>query len=227
MLTFDKKTKEQLIYLSENKNIYLEGNIIKVVDTEGDEELKKYLDDCLKKDKENRKKRLEITKKVQEQNKELVKLNEENELIMTELRESLQDIEESKTQIEKQNLELIQWKDENERIGLELKEQMLKAETARIEAENSKKIAESDLDLLQRKIQSELIGKIVKVSLAIIIGVGISSTLLFIFSILTNKDTQLIGSTWSNLLGILLTNAFSIIGTIMGVKYATEKRETF
>lgn len=227
MLTFDKKTKEQLIYLSENKNIYLEGNIIKVVDTEGDEELKKYLDDCLKKDKENRKKRLEITKKVQEQNKELVKLNEENELIMTELRESLQDIEESKTQIEKQNLELIQWKDENERIGLELKEQMLKVETARIEAENSKKIAESDLDLLQRKIQSELIGKIVKVSLAIIIGVGISSTLLFIFSILTNKDTQLIGSTWSNLLGILLTNAFSIIGTIMGVKYATEKRETF
>ena len=227
MLTFDKKTKEQLIYLSENKNIYLEGNIIKIVDTEGDEELKKYLDDCLKKDKENRKKRLEITKKVQEQNKELVKLNEENELIMTELRESLQDIEESKTQIEKQNLELIQWKDENERIGLELKEQMLKVETARIEAENSKKIAESDLDLLQRKIQSELIGKIVKVSLAIIIGVGISSTLLFIFSILTNKDTQLIGSTWSNLLGILLTNAFSIIGTIMGVKYATEKRETF
>jgi hypothetical protein len=40
----------------------------------------------------------------------------------------------------------------------------------------------------------------------------------------TGKDTQIIGSTWSNMLGILLTNAFSIVGTIMGVKYATEKK---
>jgi len=41
----------------------------------------------------------------------------------------------------------------------------------------------------------------------------------------TGKDTQIIGSTWSNMFGILLTNAFSIVGTIMGVKYASENKE--
>ena len=37
-------------------------------------------------------------------------------------------------------------------------------------------------------------------------------------------ETQVIGSAWSNMFGILLTNAFSIIGTIMGVKYANGKK---
>jgi len=37
-----------------------------------------------------------------------------------------------------------------------------------------------------------------------------------------DKETQIIGSTWSNMFGILLTNAFSIVGTIMGVKYAND-----
>ena len=38
-------------------------------------------------------------------------------------------------------------------------------------------------------------------------------------------DTDIIGSTWSNMFGILLTNSFSIIGTIMGVKYATDNKK--
>jgi hypothetical protein len=46
---------------------------------------------------------------------------------------------------------------------------------------------------------------------------------MYLFAILYGRETQIIGSTWSNLLGILLTNAFSIVGTIMGVKYATDK----
>jgi len=40
---------------------------------------------------------------------------------------------------------------------------------------------------------------------------------------ITGKDTQIIGSTWSNMFSVLLTNAFSIVGTIMGIKYATHK----
>jgi hypothetical protein len=48
---------------------------------------------------------------------------------------------------------------------------------------------------------------------------------MYLFAILSGKDTQVIGSTWSNIIGILLTNAFSIVGTIMGVKYASEKKE--
>lgn len=41
-----------------------------------------------------------------------------------------------------------------------------------------------------------------------------------------NKDTQIIGSTWSNMFSVLLTNAFSIVGTIMGIKYATQDGKT-
>jgi hypothetical protein len=37
-------------------------------------------------------------------------------------------------------------------------------------------------------------------------------------------DTTLLGNAWTNMFGILLTNSFSIIGTIMGVKYATESK---
>ena len=64
-------------------------------------------------------------------------------------------------------------------------------------------------------------GLIVKVALWVIMGVGIITTLMYVVAIVLNTETQVIGSTWSNLNGILLTNAFSIIGTIMGVKHAT------
>jgi len=102
------------------------------------------------------------------------------------------------------------------------------AEVARVEAinsknlaENAKKQVENDLDILQKRTQNELTGKIVKVALWVVIGVGILTTLLYIISMIYGKDTQIISSTWSNMIGILLTNAFSILGTIMGVKYAT------
>ena len=39
------------------------------------------------------------------------------------------------------------------------------------------------------------------------------------------KYVEKIGSTWSNMLSILLTNAFSIVGTLMGVKYASENKK--
>lgn len=41
----------------------------------------------------------------------------------------------------------------------------------------------------------------------------------------STKDTQVISAAWSNIFGILLTNAFSIVGTIMGIKYATENKQ--
>lgn len=225
MLIIDDKLKKELIDLLDEKNISLEGNLVKMIDANGDDEFQSYLTLCIEKDRENRKKRLEITKQVQNQNKELSQLNEQNQNIMQELQDALKDMEDSKNHIELQNRELIAWKQDNERMGLELRDEMIKSENARIDAENAKKAAETDLDLLQKKTQTELIGKIVKVALYVIVGVGISTTLMYIFSILTGKDTQMIGSTWSNMFGILLTNAFSIIGTIMGVKYASEKKE--
>ena len=76
---------------------------------------------------------------------------------------------------------------------------------------------------MQKKTQFELISTIVKVALVVILGVGVITTVMYALALTTGADTQIIGSTWSNMFGILLTNAFSIVGTIMGVKYATEK----
>jgi uncharacterized membrane protein YcjF (UPF0283 family) len=144
---------------------------------------------------------------------------------MYELQTTLKNVEESKNQIELQNRELIAWKEDNERMGQELKEEMAKSEIARIDAENAKKNAENDLDVLQKRTQFQLINTIVRMALFVIVGVGIVTTILYMTAIFYNKDTQIIGSTWSNMFGILLTNAFSIVGTIMGVKYASEKKD--
>jgi hypothetical protein len=89
------------------------------------------------------------------------------------------------------------------------------------EAENAKEEALNDLDLVQKKTQFELINSIVNYALYVIVGTGIITTALYVTAIwLQSGETTLIGNTWSNLFGILLTNSFSIIGTIMGVKYA-------
>ena len=76
---------------------------------------------------------------------------------------------------------------------------------------------------MQKRTQFKLINIIVKMAMYIIVGVGISATILYIVAMFSGRDTQIIGSTWSNMFGILLTNAFSIVGTIMGVKYASGK----
>jgi len=102
-----------------------------------------------------------------------------------------------------------------------------------VELENSQKLkhaielekdaALNDLDVVLKKSQNELIKIIVKCALAVIVGVGIVTTVLYWAAIVTDQDTQIIGSTWSNMFSVLLTNAFSIVGTIMGIKYATQE----
>jgi len=101
-----------------------------------------------------------------------------------------------------------------------------------IELENSQKLknaielekdaALNDLEVVLKKSQNELIKMIVKCALGVIVGVGVVTTILYWAAIITNQDTQIIGSTWSNMFSVLLTNAFSIVGTIMGIKYATQ-----
>ena len=130
-------------------------------------------------------------------------------------------MEEQKTQIESQNSELLAWKQENEKIGAELVEAMKQSEQARLIAENAKDQAENNLDMMQKKTQFELINNIVRVALYVIIGVGFITTGIYVYSMSIGMDTDIIGSTWSNMFGILLTNSFSIVGTILGVKYGT------
>ena len=194
----DKKIRDFLLEIHKTKRVSLEGNLLKVIEAEpGDYEFSEYLSESLQKDKETRRARLEITKNVQLQNANLLKSKEENECLMNELKESLEDLEVSK-------MEAIKAKDE---------------------ALKAKELAEGDLDIMQKRSQFELIGTIVKVALFVILGVGLITTIMYCVSLAYNKDTQIIGSTWSNMFGILLTNAFSIVGTIMGVKYASENKK--
>lgn len=182
MIELDDDTKRKLIEVESLNKIYLEGNIIKLIDAKGDKDFEDYLNRASENDKVSRKKRLEVTKQIQTQNKQLIKAQEENDKLMDELRLSLEN------------------------------------------TENAKQVAEQDLDLLQKKIQTELIGTIVKIALWVIVGVGLITSVLYLIVLIKGSDSKIIESTWSNLFGILLTNSFSIIGTIMGVKYANNHK---
>ena len=186
----NKVIRDFLLEIQKTKRVSIEGNLLKVIEPEeGDDEFSTYLSTAIEKDKDARKKRLEVTKQVQERNRELLASEEENIRINEDLKLALQEAENSKT-----------------------------------EALAAKDSALNDLDIIQKKSQTELIGTIVKVALMVIMSVGIITTIMYGIAMFTDKDTQIIGSTWSNMFGILLTNAFSIVGTIMGVKYAAENK---
>ena len=196
MIEITEHTRNVLLEVAKKKKIYVEGNFLKILQApKGDKEFEEYLNICKEKDSSSRKKRLQVTKQVQAQNKELVAKQEENDALMEELQLALE---------EAKNAE---WE----------------AQKLREEAEKGKEQALEDLELMQKKTQFELIGKIVTVALWVILGVGLITTLLFAFTLIMGQENPILESTWSNLFGILLTNSFSIIGTIMGVKYATEK----
>ena len=103
-MKFSREAIDSIIALKK-RNIYLEGNIIKLIESD-DEDFTQYLAEALARDKENRKRRLDVTKQIQGQNSELLKKKAENENLMLELRETLTEMEESKSQIECQNSNL-------------------------------------------------------------------------------------------------------------------------
>jgi hypothetical protein len=192
----NRSTRDYILKIYKENRVSLEGNILKIIEADDeDTEFAEYLKNSIEKDKNARRRRLEITKQIQNQNKDLLLSQEENQKLMDDLKDALELAENSKAEAMK----------------------------AMESAEAAKESALNDLDVLQKKTQTELIGTIVKVALYIIVGVGTITSLMYIFAIMNNKDTQIIGSTWSNMFGILLTNAFSIVGTLMGVKYASDK----
>ena len=160
-IKLDEKTKEQLITLWKTKKIGLEGNIIKLIDDEGDEELMTYIKETSEKDKETRMKRLEMTKQIQNQNKDLVSWKDENERIQTELRESLKTTEESMQQAHSSRLESEKMREEAEFSRIEAEKAKEEAIKAKQEAEQAKNVALNDLDVMQKKTQFELISVIV------------------------------------------------------------------
>lgn len=224
MIKFDKNTKKQLIELYESRKICLEGNVLKLIDADGDEKFEEYLGFAINKDRETRRKRLDITKKVQTQNTQLAKSEKENIRVNKQLIKALDEAEASEKEAVKAKDDAIRAKDDAEASKIEALHQKRKAEKAKKDAENAKQEAINDLELMQKKTQFELIGTIVKVALWVILGVGITTTVIYLVALFGKLDTTVIGSTWSNIIGILLTNAFSIIGTIMGVKYASKEK---
>ena len=84
-----KEDKQQFLDISKDRRVFLEGNIIKLIDGGDDEIFKQYLLDAKTQDINNRKKRLEVTKQVQIQNRELIASQEENESLMIELKEAV------------------------------------------------------------------------------------------------------------------------------------------
>ena len=196
MIEVTEHTRNVLLEVAKKKKIYVEGNFLKLLKApKEDKEFEEYLIICKEKDTAARRKRLDVTKQVQQQNKDLVAKQEENDALMVDLQVALE----------------------------EAKNATWEAEKLRAEAEKGMGKALEDLELMQKKTQFELIGKIVTVALWVILGVGLITTLLFAFTLVAGKENPILESTWSNLFGILLTNSFSIIGTIMGVKYASEK----
>jgi methyl-accepting chemotaxis protein len=123
--------------------------------------------------------------------------------------------------------EAINNKKEIDLLSENLQAELDKSQKLKEAIEIEKNAALNDLDVIIKKGQSELIKVIVKSALAVIIGVGVVTTMLYWLAIANGKETQIIGSTWSNMFSVLLTNAFSIVGTIMGIKYATsdDKKE--
>jgi hypothetical protein len=191
MIKLDNETKQQLLAIFKSKRIALEGNILKMIEEDSDEEFKTYLDEAKRLDTESRRKRLDITKKIQSQNNELTKAQAENLGLMDKLKAALTE-----------------------------------AQDAKIEAEQLRDAAVEDLDTYQKRAQFEMIGLIVRVALMVVIGVGVVTTGLYVFAMINRYDTKILESAWSNMFGILLTNSFSIIGTIMGVKYATSDNKS-
>ena len=197
-MKINKDTRDTLLKLAKEKKIFLEGNILKIIDPDKDDaQLIKYVAECKERDTASRRKRLDVTKRVQAQNKELELADKENNRVNKQLTKALSEAEKS----------------------------MNEANEAKAEAEKLRDAAMEDLDTIQKKAQFELIGTIVRVALWVIIGVGVLTTIMYGVALISDTDTQIIGSTWSNMFGILLTNAFSIVGTIMGVKYATENNK--
>ena len=137
MIKFSEEDVENLIKLALDNKIFIEGPILKMIDSNGNALFETYVKDAIEHDQENRRKRLTITKQIQTQNSQLTDNAKENGRLMEELQDAVE------------------------------------------KAQEAKENALNDLDVIQRKSQFELIDRIVKVALWIIMGVGIITTVLY------------------------------------------------
>ena len=73
MVEVTEHTRNVLLEVAKKRKIYVEGSFLKILKApKGDKEFEDYLTLCKEKDIAVRKKRLEVTKQFQSQNKDLV-----------------------------------------------------------------------------------------------------------------------------------------------------------
>jgi hypothetical protein len=101
MIKLDKESRKQLIDTLEKRRVAIEGNILKIFDTDGDEDFKKYIDSAIERDKEIRRKRLEMTKKIQIQNRELEQTQVELSISLKKTQETVDELIKSKLEADK------------------------------------------------------------------------------------------------------------------------------
>lgn len=121
-------------------------------------------------------------------------------------------------QLQAKNKELLE---AQEKLSVALSE----AEKAKDVAENAKAVVQQDLEVLQKRTQFHMMKRIVNLSLGVVASVGVITTGVYLYAIAKDREIEHIGTVWASLIGILLTNSFSILGTIMGVKYSTNKED--
>lgn len=116
MIKLNEETRKALLQLALDTQVYPEGNILKLLDPGDDLEFKAYIEKSLTRDKSMRQRRLEITKQIQIQNRDLTKFNEKITILNKDLMIALEEQKKAKEQVilalkkvEKKNQDLAQF----------------------------------------------------------------------------------------------------------------------
>ena len=147
-------------------------------------------------------------------------LRDEDWLEYLELAHDRDDIK-SKERVELTQ-EALNQKTELEKAHKKIKQQyeLLKKEKAKVEDDVC--TLEKNLKVLREKNQLKIMNNVVNICLRIIIGIGVSCSLILVFMLFFGKQSDLVESTWSQSILLMLSNSFSIIATIQGVKSIKE-----
>jgi len=86
-------TVNEALAKAKSKKVYIEGNFTKLLKDSLDADVVAYISECKDKDKQSRRKRLDVTKQVQKQNSELAEAAVVKEALVLELQNALDDAE--------------------------------------------------------------------------------------------------------------------------------------
>lgn len=211
-MRFSPDSERELIRILKDRGVGIEGNILKIIETDSPAFLA-YVAEQKEEGRVAQKKRLQVNMDYQKQYKTLEEQAATNRTLSEDLQVALAEAQTAHEAAEKAKELAIQSRVEEE--------------TAKNTALTAKKDAEEELNAMQKKNHMELVEMIVRIALFTILGSGLITSTLYGIALWTGRDTTLVGNVWGNLLGITITNAFSIIGTIVGVQYSkSDKKET-